>query len=130
MPVMTDERARSLDREATVLPIAEVAGYLQQELGQRMASHLAGLDHVKQIGRYVRGDVAPRAQAERRLRAGYKAVRMIAGTYDATTARAWLFGTNTRLDDQAPIDVLREATSGEQFATVVRAARQFASLDE
>jgi hypothetical protein len=129
MSVLTEERARTLDREATVSSIARVAGYLQEELGQRMAGHLAGLAHVKQIGRYARGDAAPRTEVERRLREGYKAVRMIAAAYDAATAKAWLFGTNALLDDQAPIDVLSQATSGEQFAAVVRAARQFASTD-
>ncbi len=41
-----------------------------------------------------------------------------------------MFGTNTRLDDRAPIDVLGLGTTGEEFAAVVRAARQFASADE
>lgn len=128
--VLTAKRATQLDRDATVLPIAQIAAYLQEQLGQRMAAHLAGLEHVKQIGRYARGGADPRDDVERRLREGYKAVRMIAGAYDATTAKAWLFGTNSRLDDRAPIDVLRHASSGDDFQDVVRAARQFASADE
>ena len=47
---------------------------------------------------------------------------------DAETAKAWLFGTNTRLDDQAPIEMLRVAVSPEQFTAVVRAARQLTSF--
>ena len=54
---------------------------------------------------------------------------MIAEAYDAKTAKAWLFGTNTRLDDNAPIEVLRDAQSTEDFIPVQRAARQFASVD-
>jgi hypothetical protein len=57
-------------------------------------------------------------------------VRMLVDAYDATTAKAWLFGTNTRLDDRAPVDVLGLGTASEDFAAVVRAARQFASVDE
>jgi len=64
----------------------------------------------------------------RRLRHGYKIVRMIGETYDAATAKAWLFGTNTRLNDQAPIQLLRVAESPEQFTAIVRAARQLASF--
>jgi uncharacterized protein (DUF2384 family) len=130
MSALTERLASELDREAAVRPMAEVAGWLQEQLGQRMVAHLAGLEHVKQIGRYARDDATPRDEVERRLREGYKVVRMIAGAYDATTAKAWLFGTNSRLDDQAPIDMLRRARSGEEFADVVRAARQFASADE
>lgn len=53
---------------------------------------------------------------------------MIGDAYDAETAKAWLFGTNTRLDDQAPIELLRAAKSPEEFTAVVRAARQLASF--
>jgi hypothetical protein len=131
MPVLTEKRASVLEREATVRPLSELAAYLQETLGQRMAAHLAGLEHVKQIGRYARGAAKPRNEVvDRRIREGYKVVRMLADTYDATTAKAWLFGTNTRLDDRAPIDVLGLATSSEQLAMVVRAARQFSSVDE
>jgi uncharacterized protein (DUF2384 family) len=59
----------------------------------------------------------------------YRVVRMLVDAYDAKTARAWLFGTNTRLDDNAPIEVLGAAAKGtEEFAMVLRAARQVASF--
>jgi hypothetical protein len=57
-----------------------------------------------------------------RLREGCKIVRMIVESFDEKTARAWLFGTNTRLDDVAPIDVLRRAEEPAQFAAVRAAA--------
>jgi catechol 2,3-dioxygenase-like lactoylglutathione lyase family enzyme len=53
----------------------------------------------------------------------------IVEAFDEKTARAWLFGTNTRLDDQAPITVLCQATEPEQFASVRQAARQLASFE-
>jgi hypothetical protein len=40
-----------------------------------------------------------------------------------------LFGTNTRLDDEAPIDVLRGASEPTQFAAVRAAARQLVSFE-
>jgi hypothetical protein len=84
---------------------------------------------AKQIGSYAHEDgPEPRAAVARRLRHGYKIVRMISDAYGAETAKAWLFGTNTRLDDQAPIELLRVAESPEQFTAVVRAARQLASF--
>ena len=131
MPVLTDQRASALEREATIRPLGELATYLQETLGQRMAAHLAGLEHAKQIGRYARNAATPRNDlTARRLREGYKIVRMLVDAYDATTAKAWLFGTNTRLDDRAPIDVLSVGATSEEFAAVVRAARQFSSVDE
>lgn len=131
MPVLTPPAAEKLDRDAATLPIAEVAGYLQDQIGQRTAAHLVGLRDAKQIGRYRRDDgPEPNQRTELRLREGYKVVRMIVEAFDEKTAKAWLFGTNTRLDDEAPVDVLRAATEPPQFAEVRAAARQLVSFEE
>jgi hypothetical protein len=128
MPALTASAAEHLEHDANRLEPGEIAAYLQQQLGQRVAAHLAGLSDTRQIGRYVRQQEAPSQITERRLREGYKAVRMISDAYNAKTAQAWLFGTNSRLDDEAPVEVLGQAEATEQFAAVVRAARQFASF--
>jgi hypothetical protein len=129
MPLLTVTESQRLDDEATTRPIREIAAYLQDAVGQRVAAAIAGLNDAKQIGRYARdGGPEPHGATERRLREGYKVVRMLVDAYDAKTARAWLFGTNTRLDDNAPIDVLGAAKDTEEFAMVVRAARQVASF--
>jgi hypothetical protein len=129
MSILTVPEAERLDHDAATLPIAEIAAYLQGSLGQRMAAFLGGLSDAKQIGRYAHADgPEPRAAVARRLRHGYKIVRMVSDAYDAETAKAWLFGTNTRLDDHAPIEMLRAAESPEQFTAIVRAARQLASF--
>ncbi len=129
MPVLTAPAAARLDDEAATRPVPEIAAYLQGTVGQRVAAAIAGLADAKQIGRYARGGgPEPHRSTERRLREGYKVVRMLADAYDSKTARAWLFGTNTRLDDRAPIEVLGEATDTSEFTAVVRAARQVASV--
>ena len=129
MPALTVSAAQRLDDEATTVSIRDIAAYLQETVGQRVAAAMAGLADAKQIGRYARkGGPEPHGMTERRLREGYKAVRMLVDAYDDKTARAWLFGTNTRLDDRAPIEVLGAAKDTADFATVVRAARQVASF--
>ncbi len=129
MSVLTASAAEKLDFEATTRPIREVASYLQETVGQRITAALAGLADAKQIGRYARvGGPEPRDVTERRLREGYKVVRMLVDAYDDKTARAWLFGTNTRLDDRAPVEVLGDASDTADFAMVVQAARQVASF--
>jgi hypothetical protein len=129
VPALTTTATEQLEHDATVLAPSEIAAYLQEQLGQRMAAHLVGLSDTRQIGRYSRADgPAPSQVTERRLREAYKVVRMIAEAYDATTTRSWLFGTNSRLDDEAPIELLGQATETPQLAAVVRAARQFASF--
>ena len=129
MPVLTVVAAQRLDDEAATRSVREIAAYLQGAVGQRVAAAIAGLIDAKQIGRYAREDgPEPHGATERRLREGYKVVRMLIDAYDGKTARAWLFGTNTRLDDRAPIEVLGAATETAEFAAVVRAARQLASF--
>ena len=129
MPALTTGAAQRLDDEAATRSIREIAAYLQDAVGQRVAAAIAGLIDAKQIGRYAREDgPEPHGATERRLREGYKVVRMLIDAYDAKTARAWLFGTNTRLDDRAPVEVLGAAIETAEFAAVVRAARQLASF--
>lgn len=129
MSVLTATAAQRLDDEATTRSIRDIAAYLQTAVGQRVAAGIAGQRDAKQIGRYVREDgPQPHDITERRLREGYKVVRMLVDAYDDKTARAWLFGTNTRLDDRTPIEVLGAATETAQFTAVIRAARQVASF--
>jgi hypothetical protein len=129
MPALTIGAAQRLDDEAATRSIREIAAYLQDAVGQRVTAAIAGLIDAKQIGRYAREDgPEPHGATERRLREGYKVVRMLIDAYDAKTARAWLFGTNTRLDDRAPIEVLGAAIETAEFAAVVRAARPLASF--
>lgn len=128
MPVLTVSAAQRLE-EAATHSIREIATYLQGAVGQRVAAAIAGLSDTKQIGRYgKKNGPQPDGVTERRLREGYKVVRMLADTNDAKTALAWLFGTNTRLDDKAPIEVLGAARVTAEFDAVVRAARQIASF--
>jgi hypothetical protein len=130
MAVLTPEAATALDHEAAVASVPDVVGFLAGALGVRMTAHLAGLRDVKQISRYRRADgPRPGDAVERRLREGYKVVRTLADAYGPATAKAWLFGTNSRLDDRAPVDVLRHAVDGQDFTDVVRAARQAASFE-
>jgi hypothetical protein len=129
MSVLTPSAAEKLDAEATTRSIREIAGYLQETVGQRISAAIAGLADAKQIGRYAKpGGPEPHDATERRLREGYKVVRMLVDAYDEKTARAWLFGTNTRLDDHAPVEVLGAASDTADFARVVQAARQVASF--
>jgi hypothetical protein len=127
--MLTKERTLEVEHQATTMSISTIAKQLQANLGQALTAHLAGLADSRQIGRIGRGEHRPQPSTAKRLREGYKAVSMIAELYDWETAKAWLFGTNTRLDDQAPVEVLGSATTDEEFTDVARAAKQFASAD-
>lgn len=128
MSVLTPEVISDIDDATAHATVADIAGYLRGALGQRVVAYMVGAADPKQIADYAKGArVSP--ERERRLREGYKVVRMIDAAYSVETAKAWLFGTNLRLDDRAPVEVLAEATAGADFTAVRRAARQFASVE-
>jgi hypothetical protein len=117
-----------IDDDTSRTSIPEIASYLREHLGQRVTAYLVGAADPKQVAAYARGGNVSDVRA-RRLREGFKIVRMIETAYDTETAKAWLFGTNSRLDDQAPIELIASATKTAQFAEVRGAARQFANTE-
>ena len=128
---MIDERKREgIERESVQKTAAEVALYLQKTLGQKITAYLSGLKDTKEVGQWVSGDVAPRQMAESRLRYAYVAVRLLSMAYDTMTAKSWLFGSNTRLNNEAPAYILRHAKSIDDIRFIVPAAQAFAGSFE
>ena len=115
-----------VSEEAARLPVDEIAAFLQHHLGQRMTAYISGVTDPKMVSRWIAGRNTPRDEPKMRLREGYQVVRLLVGAYGDETAKAWLFGSNTRLDDQAPAYVLRHASNWEDLRFVVPAARMFA----
>jgi len=113
------------DRQAVTTSIRDVAAYLQDHLGQKMTAYLSGLDHPKTVGHWVSGKSEPRDLASTRLRYAYQATRLLTESYGDETARAWFFGSNTYLDDEAPAYLLRHATSLDGLRQIIPAARAF-----
>lgn len=93
-------------REAVRLPIATLAEKLQEMLGQRLTAYAVAIKDPKSIGKYARGDGKPREEPERRLRELFQICFVLGEPADVV--RAWMIGSNPLLDDQAPIEVLRE----------------------
>lgn len=115
----------TIEREAVTAGFPEVAGWLQDHLGQQLAAYVVGLRDPKVVGKWRRGG-QPRATAEFRARTAYVAARMLIDAYDESTARAWLLASNSRLDDEAPAWLLRHADEPGDVRFLVPAARAFA----
>jgi hypothetical protein len=122
---LTAEDIRHVEHDATVTDVASIAEYLQRTLGQRLAAYLAGVNDSRMVGRWIRGVHEPRGPATMRLRAAYQVTRLVADAYDAETAKAWLLGSNSRLDGDAPAYLIRHADSQEDLRMVVPTARTF-----
>jgi hypothetical protein len=114
---------RAHDR-ATRTPIVEVAAELQQILGQRTTAVIARVQDAKLVGKWARGEHAPRQEAERRLRAAFQVALLLLEFDSAPTVRSWFLGMNPYLDDRSPSLVIAEGTPGD-WASVLQAARGF-----
>jgi hypothetical protein len=124
--MLTAAAVDAVERDRVTRPIAEVARHLQDHLGQKMTAYLAGLKDPKVVGQWAAARATPRPLAEMRLRCSYEAVRLIGTAHGDETVRAWLFGSNRRLDDEAPAYVLRHAQGVDDLRQIVPVARAFA----
>ena len=115
-----------LDDEAATLAPSELAALLQRKLGQVTAARLVGLADSRQIGRYQRNSgPRPRPVVEMRMREAYKLVGMLVTQLDVQVTKSWLQGTNSRLGDRTPMELVAEAGTAEELTVVRQAARQF-----
>ena len=117
---------RAAHRQATLAPVDEIARELQDELGQRLVAYAAGIRSPKLVGRWAVRAHAPATEAEQRLRALYRTTLILGAAYGPETKRAWLTGSNPDLNDQAPIDLLRDG----QTVPVFNAANVFVEGQE
>lgn len=103
--------------------VGEMATVAQELLGQRVAAMVAGIGDPKAVGRWARGERAPRGEADRRLREAFQVVTLLSLAESPLTARAWLVGMNPLLGNRAPAFFF--AANREGGARVMRAARAF-----
>lgn len=119
----------AIERDSMTMGVAELVAYLKEHIGAQAVAYLAGLENPRMLVRWSAG-TSPRGKAKMRLRYAYRAVRMIAESFDDETAEAWLFGSNTKLDDNAPAWVLRNATQPDDLRPFIPALKAFTRAPE
>jgi len=120
-----------VERESITASVAEITAFLAEHLGRQATAYIAGVKNAAQVAKWIEGDTPPKGHVTRlRLRDAYRAARLIVSAYDDATAEAWFFGSNSRLDDEAPAWILRNARSLDDLRMVVPAAKAFARAPE
>ncbi|MFD3503475.1 XRE family transcriptional regulator [Streptomyces sp. NPDC058676] len=115
------EAARTAHRHTVRMSIADIARFLQDNLGQRLTARITNLSDHRQVGKWASGENAPRPEAEERLRAALQVFHLIQDAESLSTARAWLIGMNPQLNDEAPLTVIAEG----RYRDVMVAARAY-----
>ncbi len=108
-------------RKAVESSIADVVGYLQEVLGQKLVAYIAGVADPRTVGRWAAGDRAPRAEHEQRLRSAYQTFQLLLAEESPHTVRAWFLGLNPQLNDESPAQSIRDGA----FRDVLVAAKAF-----
>jgi hypothetical protein len=126
MSAITAQFVEEVERETSTEGIAAIARYLQDQLGQKTVAYLAGIRDPKMVGRWAAGKNTPPEMTTLRLRAAFETTKLLSAAYNAEAAKAWLFGSNARLDSEAPAYVIRHATSWDDLRPIAPTARAFA----
>ncbi len=103
------------------MSIADIARFLQDNLGQRLTARITNISDPRQVGKWALGNSAPRQDAEDRLRAALQVFQLIQDAESLYTARAWMIGMNPQLEDEAPLTVIAEG----RYKDVMVAARAY-----
>lgn len=88
--------------------LRECTRRLNGRLGPTLVSALAGSMDPGHARAWVTGSSVPDPSAARRLRAAYSAWCTVSGAEGETLARMWFTGANPWLDDDSPLNALRQ----------------------
>jgi hypothetical protein len=100
---------------------ADMAGFLQDALGQKLVAYMTGVEDPKAVGKWGSGQRNPRPESEERLRAAFQVFRLLTTAESPHTVRAWFVGLNPQLGDESPAAAIREGN----LRDVMTAAKAF-----
>jgi hypothetical protein len=120
----SDPLTQQIHRQATIAPVSEVAGMLQELLSRRLTAFIAGVSDGKTVTRWANGEVETIRdyEMEQRLRTTYEIAQFLMNSDAPRTVKAWFIGLNPQLGDTSPAEAIREGRLREALA----AARAFA----
>ena len=124
----TIQETNAIEDDSKTLPISELVRYLCDHLGQQVVAYMAGLKDTQMVGEWISG-TEPHPKKQMRIRYAYRAARMIIEAFDEKTAEAWFFGSNSKLDEDAPASVLRNARDVEDLRYLIPAVKAFARAE-
>jgi hypothetical protein len=105
------------------LPIARIVEELAGLLGATTVAVIGNVQETRAVQQWIDGREPQRAHT---LRFALQIATMLAKRSDREVARAWFHGSNPRLNDQAPMFLLRDEPLHEIQAPILSAAREFA----
>ncbi|MFT4136696.1 hypothetical protein [Microbacterium sp.] len=118
--VMDRPTRRSAHGQAVASAIPEIVGRLRAVLGRDVLAVLVGRT-PRAVTRWAAGDAEPPAREEDLLRDAFQIAQVLSEVEPDEVVRAWFMGMNPQLDDESPVEALREGRGRDAMA----AARAF-----
>jgi hypothetical protein len=97
--------------------LAGLADELVRNVGATMVAAMTGKGRTTPY-RWAKGEVAPTAATETRLRLGCRVWWTLAQDQGPNVALAWLAGANPRLGEDTPVTAIREGRDREVIGAV------------
>lgn len=108
--------------ETTRMNIHELTRQLNSHLGPTLVATLAGVRDRKLPHKWAKEDgPEPRDEARAKLLAAHRIWRLVSEAENDSVARSWFIGANPRLEETAPVMMLREG----KIQDVIFAAQAF-----
>jgi hypothetical protein len=115
--------------EALTLSTPELAGWLRDHLGPRLAAFTLDVPDLATVERYAAGEGHPTDRHLWRMRRAYAAGHALHNAFGDVTVKSWFFGSNRMLGDRAPAAVVRRMAGPADAENVLPAARAFIAGD-
>jgi hypothetical protein len=120
MPNKIENSRTVAHRQSVTITPTDLVTALCDKLGPKSVAYIVDRD-ASSISRWKSGASDPGEAALRPLRVTYQVFQMLEGLESDHTIRAWFMGTNPQLDDESPLEAVREGRNRE----VLAAARAF-----
>lgn len=111
---------RDAHRQAVSAAIPSLVERLRTVLGRDVVAVLAQRS-PRAVSRWASGEAEPSAREKTLLRDTYQIVEILSEVEPDEIVRAWFMGMNPQLDDESPVEAVRDGRAHEAMA----AARAF-----
>lgn len=119
-PRLNDAQAHA---SAMSMPIQAIVRRLIDVLGATAVSIIGGVSETRAVAQWMETRTPQRPHV---LRFAFQLVAMIGDDGDRDVVRAWFSGSNPHLDDQVPLQMLRDKPLNDIVGPMMSAARAFA----
>lgn len=101
----------------------QVVGELVECLGGPNVALIGGVSKTSLVADWIRGGRPKSDERAMRLRLALRLARILLSRFSSESVRAWFWGANRRLDDEAPIAVIAQRPLQEIQKDLLGAAR-------